>query len=153
MNEITWTRRYYWSLRRELWEHPSLWIAPLVAAAVALIAALISSVRLPMAPVPSLLDPQELDLMSGVIMFAAYAAAAFYALDTLFGERRDRSILFWKSLPVSDVTTVLAKFSVPLLVVPVITAVITVVAFTLFAPLTRVHAPIIRTSAATARSR
>jgi len=38
----------------------------------------------------------------------------------LNGERRDRSILFWKSLPVSDLTAVLSKACVPLLIVPVV---------------------------------
>lgn len=37
---------------------------------------------------------------------------------------RDRSILFWKSLPVSDVTTVLSKAFVPIVAVPLITFVI-----------------------------
>ena len=38
----------------------------------------------------------------------------------LHAERRDRSILFWKSLPVSDRTTVLSKVAVPMVVVPLI---------------------------------
>ena len=44
----------------------------------------------------------------------AFIVAIFYCLDALYGERRDRSILFWKSLPVSDLTTVLSKASIPL---------------------------------------
>src|SRR5262249_35459668 len=48
--------------------------------------------------------------------------------DALHGERRDRSILFWKSLPVSDLTTVLAKASIPLLVLPVVTFAVTMIA-------------------------
>ena len=51
----------------------------------------------------------------------------FYCLDALHGERRDRSILFWKSLPVSDLTTVLSKASIPLVVLPLLTFAITVV--------------------------
>ena len=39
-------------------------------------------------------------------------------LDTLYGERKDRSILFWKSLPVSDAMTVASKATMALLVVP-----------------------------------
>jgi ABC-2 type transport system permease protein len=38
----------------------------------------------------------------------------------LQGERRDRSILFWKSLPVSDLTAVLSKAAIPLAVVPLV---------------------------------
>ena len=50
----------------------------------------------------------------------------FYCLDALHGERRDRSILFWKSLPVSDLTTVLSKASIPIVVLPLMTFAITV---------------------------
>jgi ABC-2 type transport system permease protein len=42
------------------------------------------------------------------------------------GERRDRSILFWKSLPVSDATTVLAKASIPFVFIPLMTFATTV---------------------------
>jgi len=52
----------------------------------------------------------------------------FYSLDALHGERRDRSILFWKSLPVSDLTTVLAKASIPLVVLPLVVFAIVVAA-------------------------
>jgi ABC-2 type transport system permease protein len=45
----------------------------------------------------------------------------------LYGERRDRSILFWKSLPVSDLTTVLSKFAIPVVILPLFTFVIAVV--------------------------
>jgi ABC-2 type transport system permease protein len=50
----------------------------------------------------------------------------FYCHDALHSERRDRSILFWKSLPVSDLTTVLAKVSIPLVVLPLLTFAIVV---------------------------
>jgi ABC-2 type transport system permease protein len=60
-------------------------------------------------------------------MGAAFIVSIFYALDTLYGERRDRSILFWKSMPVSDLTTVLAKATVPLVILPVIAFVVTLV--------------------------
>ena len=44
----------------------------------------------------------------------------FYCLAALYDERRDRSILFWKSLPVSDQMTVLSKVLTALLVAPLI---------------------------------
>src|SRR5207248_5065681 len=50
----------------------------------------------------------------------AMIIAFFYCLDALHGERRDRSLLFWKSLPVSDLTTVLSKVSIPVIVLPAI---------------------------------
>src|SRR5712671_4468442 len=46
----------------------------------------------------------------------------FYSIDALYGERRDRSVLFWKSLPVSDTETVLSKLSVAALVMPAVAA-------------------------------
>ena len=54
----------------------------------------------------------------GLLIFMSFIVGAFYCLDALYGERRDRSILFWKSLPVSDLATVLAKASIPLVVLP-----------------------------------
>ncbi|PYT97316.1 MAG: ABC transporter permease, partial [Acidobacteria bacterium] len=62
-----------------------------------------------------------------LIMGTTFIVAVFYCLDALHGERRDRSILFWKSLPVSDLTTVLSKASIPLVVLPLLTFAITVV--------------------------
>jgi ABC-2 type transport system permease protein len=53
-------------------------------------------------------------IMLSVIVF-------FYCLSAMFEERRDRSILFWKSLPVSDQETVLSKVATALIVAPVIT--------------------------------
>ena len=60
-------------------------------------------------------------------MVTTFVSAIFYCLDALHGERRDRSMLFWKSLPVSDVTTVLAKASVPLVILPLLTFAVTFV--------------------------
>lgn len=45
----------------------------------------------------------------------------FYALGCLYDERKDRSILFWKSLPVSDRDTVVAKALTALVIGPLIT--------------------------------
>ena len=44
----------------------------------------------------------------------------FYLLDSLYGERKDYSILFWKSLPLSDTMIVLSKLVVAAIVIPVI---------------------------------
>jgi ABC-2 type transport system permease protein len=60
-----------------------------------------------------------------LIMFIAFLVGIVYSLDALHGERRDRSILFWKSLPVSDLTTVLSKASIPLVVLPLVAFAIT----------------------------
>jgi ABC-2 type transport system permease protein len=60
------------------------------------------------------------DALSGVIVIAALLVGVLYSAGALHGERRDRSILFWKSLPVSDAAAVLSKAAVPILLLPVI---------------------------------
>jgi ABC-2 type transport system permease protein len=111
-------------IRRELWEHRSLWIVPLVVAGLIVIAALF-----PHATVQ--LDDADLSATRHASIFAQFHSALtvpqllvllimlpFYLLDCLYAERKDRSILFWKSLPVSDAQTVLSKLIVALAVVP-----------------------------------
>jgi ABC-2 type transport system permease protein len=66
--------------------------------------------------------------ISMLLVFAVFVVGIFYSLEALHSERRERSILFWKSLPVSDATTVLAKASIPLLLMPVIAFVIGAIA-------------------------
>ena len=67
------------------------------------------------------------DIAAMMIIITAFIIGVFYCLDALHSERRDRSILFWKSLPVSDLTTVLSKASVPLAILPLIVLPIVVV--------------------------
>jgi ABC-2 type transport system permease protein len=55
-----------------------------------------------------------------VLAILAIVVACFYLLDSLYAERKDRSILFWKSLPVSDGLTVTSKLIVALVAVPLI---------------------------------
>ena len=111
-----------WSVRRELWENRSIYLAPLIVAAVIALASL-GAVR-------HNLKPGQLaahdELVAGVLMGTTLLVAIFYCLDALYDERRDRSILFWKSMPVSDWTAVLSKMAVPMVVLPVVTFVITI---------------------------
>ena len=56
----------------------------------------------------------------------------FYCLGSLYDERKDRSVLFWKSLPVSDTETVLSKVASATLMAPVmatVAGVITMIGF------------------------
>jgi ABC-2 type transport system permease protein len=130
------TRPLYWSVRRELWENRSIYIAPLVAAAVVMLGFMISATGLPdRMRAMSALDPaQQSAVLAKSYSFAAiliivtmFIVGVFYCLDALHSERRDRSILFWKSLPVSDLTTVLSKASIPLVLLPLIAFAIIVV--------------------------
>src|SRR5213592_2120554 len=123
------TRPFYWSVRRELWENRSIYIAPLIVAAVVLFGFLVSTIGMPeRRQAVLLLDPAHqraaigapYDVAAMMLIFTAFIVGVFYCLDALHGERRDRSILFWKSLPVSDLTTVLSKASVPLVILPLV---------------------------------
>jgi ABC-2 type transport system permease protein len=125
----------YWSIRRELWESRSIYIAPLAAASAFLLGFLISMIHLPQKMrALSALDPAHqreaiampYDMAAGLLMLTAMIVGMFYCLGALQGERRDRSILFWKSLPVSDLTAVLSKASIPFVVLPLLTFAITV---------------------------
>jgi ABC-2 type transport system permease protein len=129
-------RRFYWSVRRELWENRYLYLAPLAVAALIVVGYTLGLVHLP----DKLRAAAALDAMQQherieqpytfaalLLMFTTFLIAMFYCLDALYGERRDRSVLFWKSLPVSDLTTVLAKASIPFVAIPLGTWVITVV--------------------------
>jgi len=130
------TRPFYWSVRRELWEYRSIYLAPLAGSGIALFGFLFVLVHLPRTVRNAMaLDPskqpdalaQPYHLAAALIMGAAFLVSIFYSIDALYGERRDRSILFWKSLPVSDLTTVLAKASIPLVVLPVLSFLLTAV--------------------------
>lgn len=128
------TRPLYWSVRRELWENRSLYLAPLVVAACFLFGFLINTIRLPhrMRAMATLDAAKQQELVAtpfsvvpALLIVTAFLVAVFYCLDALYGERRDRGILFWKSLPVSDRTTVLAKFAIPMVVLPAIVFLLT----------------------------
>jgi ABC-2 type transport system permease protein len=130
------TRPMYWSLRRELWENRSIIIAPLAVAALMMFGFAVSLFHLPERRRALLLLDQAkqhaaiqkpYDIMAIVFIANAFIVGVFYCLDALHAERRDRSILFWKSLPVSDLTTVLAKASIPLVVLPLFVFALTVV--------------------------
>ena len=123
-------RPFYWSVRRELWENRSIYMAPLIAAGVVLFGSAITAYDLPRRRINAMAlesVPQRAaieapyDIAAVMVMFTVFIVGIFYCLDALYGERRDRSILFWKSLPVSDSTAVLAKLFVPMAILPVIT--------------------------------
>ena len=124
------TQHIYWALRREFWENRFIYLAPLGVAALFLFGFVIHSMIHPGGGIRALstLAPEKqrdaiiepYDMAAALLMGAFILVAMFYCVETLQRERRDRSILFWKSLPVSDVTTVLTKASIPFVLLPLI---------------------------------
>jgi len=127
---------------REFWEHRSLWLVPLIVTALLLACALFThgASRIDSGDVGEWLDPQ---VKSNLFALAQWGLTiphylvmslllSFYLLDCLYGERKDRSILFWKSLPVSDGITVGSKLLVACVVVPLGTFVLALITDVLF---------------------
>ena len=130
-------------VRREFWEHRGLWVAPLMVSATLLIATLLTPnggaghIQVngeEMRFLTSMTDADK-SAMFGLIvgglmipqMIVMLVVVFFYLSDALFGERKDRSILFWKSLPVSDASTVTSKLLVALVATPLIVFVVSLV--------------------------
>ena len=139
-----------WLIQRELWEHQGMLLrAPLVVAALMALfvgAMLLSGQDIVLsingqqatlseaingAYLNEVVAPQRKAEMLRMIASGYMAASAplllmlgflvfFYCLGALHDERRDRSLLFWKSLPVSDTSTVLSKALVALVVAPMV---------------------------------
>jgi ABC-2 type transport system permease protein len=126
--------RFLWLVRREVWENKAIWVAP--AAVIGCLVVLILTGNVHLGPIGEAGDaamfgdvPPELQTRLLVIVYAGLAlvmdmvlgiVAFFYAIDSLYSDRRDRSVLFWKSLPLSDTETVLSKFAVAAILIPLI---------------------------------
>lgn len=124
-------------VRRELWEHRALVWAPLGVALLLVIGAMLSTQISGVVTIDidgdeetfyaalstdQLRRTQLFALWMGWLMIPTFAVGVivtfFYLLDSLYAERKDRSILFWKSLPVSDLATVSSKAFVALVAMP-----------------------------------
>ncbi|MGQ0835736.1 MAG: hypothetical protein ACT4O5_12620 [Gammaproteobacteria bacterium] len=130
-------------MRRELWEHRALWVAPLVVVVLLLLSVMSGrgTVDLPDEVFDGALTrDQKLALFAltqWALTIPQYVVMVivlfFYLIDCLYAERKDRSILFWKSLPVSDGATVISKLLVALVLVPLGVYVLALVTDVLFA--------------------
>ena len=126
----------YALIRRELWEHRSLYVAPAVVAALLVLASLtgqvsmdgLQHVEMGIVGISNIPEHARAAVLSGIMIglsttfvLAMWTLTIFYALDALYAERKDRSILFWRSIPVTDFETVLSKLLTAVLVIPLIT--------------------------------
>ncbi len=114
---------YRWLIRREFWENRAIWAIPLVVGGCLVLAALFGRVDVlgALSPMPGRAAGLVFLLAAAATFFAVMSIyATWYLLDCLYADRKDRSVLFWKSLPISDATTVLSKLATALLVIPVV---------------------------------
>jgi len=125
-------------IRRELWEHRSIWVTPAAIASIVTLGTLTALVF------SSGKFAQELDVAifaaqnivgdterrvvltgfffvsSQLFLLGLGVLTIFYALDSLYAERKDKSILFWRSLPVTDAETVISKLVTALVLIPAV---------------------------------
>jgi ABC-2 type transport system permease protein len=139
--------RFFWLIRREVWEHRAIWIAPTVVLGCIILLMIIGQVHIGpfngaeggmvTGRVPHEKQIALLTLgyaLVGVAVFMVMGIIAFfYSLDSLYADRRDRSVLFWKSLPLSDAETVLSKFTTAAVVIPLVALIAAVIAQVLVA--------------------
>lgn len=127
-------------LRRELWEHPAIYVTPLV---IALIIAMLSitgqvavsafdqAVDIAILGATNIGEAQRASAItilmvsvSMIFILAMWVLTIFYSLDSLYAERKDKSILFWRSIPVTDAETVVSKLVTSILVIPLVTFIV-----------------------------
>jgi ABC-2 type transport system permease protein len=114
---------YSWLIRREFWENRAIWIVPVIIGAALTLAALFGRVD-----IGALESPEQARTIGGMVLFAFGVTffvvtniySTWYLLDCLYADRKDRSVLFWKSLPISDTATVLAKLFTGLIAIPLV---------------------------------
>jgi ABC-2 type transport system permease protein len=114
---------YAWLIKREFWENRAIWVIPSIIGIVMLLGVLFGRIQF------MNLGTLQQSHVVGQMVLSAFGATFFvvmsiystwYLLDCLYGDRKDRSVLFWKSLPISDTTTVLSKLLVALIVIPLV---------------------------------
>ncbi len=71
-------------------------------------------------------------MFGAIPCIALFFVLFFYLLGALYDDRRDRSVLFWKSLPVSDTATVLSKALSAMFLAPVIALAVSTLAYLVF---------------------
>jgi ABC-2 type transport system permease protein len=113
---------YLWLIRREFWERRAIWIVPAVISGALIMAALFGRTQIiTQVPLDSPYVGKAYLVATGLLfIFIMMVYSTLYLLDCLYDDRRDRSVLFWKSLPISDADTVLSKLIVALFAIPLV---------------------------------
>lgn len=126
--------RFLGLLKRELQEHPALYVGPLgvnlfvAVSALLLVARAIGSAET-LRRIAGYIDMADdrarefggtalLATPMWLVVVVTISIGYFYFIDCLYAERKDRTILFFKSFPVSDSETVLSKLFCGVIVLP-----------------------------------
>jgi len=117
-------KTYSWLVRREFWENRAIWIVPAVIGVALTLATLFGRVDIN----GTVMTAEHRTVVSAFMLFGFGVAffvvmnlyATWYLLDCLYADRKDRSVLFWKSLPISDTATVLSKLFTGLVAIPLV---------------------------------
>ena len=123
-------------IQRELWEHRSIYVTP--AAIGLIICLMIITGQVSVSAMGQHLDfvllgasalgeneraaalTGLLTFISLPLLFSMLILTMFYSLDCLYAERKDRSILFWRSIPITDSETIASKLIIALVVIPLV---------------------------------
>ncbi len=124
-------------IKREIWEHRSIWVTPAAIAVVTILMAATGlaigdsfgyAADLALVGASNVGDAERRALLIGALsgvtflfVLAMWVLTIFYCLDSLYAERKDKSILFWRSLPITDTETIVSKLLVALLAIPLVT--------------------------------
>ncbi|MBR0345146.1 MAG: hypothetical protein IJI03_07790 [Rudaea sp.] len=160
------TQTFAWLLKREYWEHRGgfFW-GPMIAGGVMIVIAMLTLIiaEATAARHGISINGMNLDAISrnmtadqvrifnsGVtaalmgisvpVMVTLFFVVFFSLLGALYDDRRDRSVLFWKSLPISDLDTVLSKVATAVVVAPLFAIAATIVLHIVFLCLISVYA-------------
>ncbi len=126
-------------IRREFWEHRSLYVVPGVLGLVIVLLAVTgqvavstanNEVNLALLGAANIGENERRGALSLLLLGPSWLFAMgmwiltiFYTLDSLYAERKDKSILFWRSLPVTDAETIISKLVTATIIIPLITIV------------------------------
>ena len=122
-------------IRREIWEHRSIYVTPMAIASIVTLgvlamlifasgfAAELDAVIFGATNIAG--EAERKAALTGfflgtswVFLIALAILTVFYCLDSLYAERKDKSILFWRSMPVTDAETVVSKLIIALIIIP-----------------------------------
>ena len=124
-------------VKREFWEHRSIYVTPLAIASIVTLSVLAMLVfasgfakelDLAIFGASNIAGEGEREAAltaffvgtSWLFLVALAVLTVFYCLDSLYGERKDKSILFWRSMPVTDAETVLSKLITATVIIPAV---------------------------------